>query len=227
MPLIRKYWLDDDDRKNIPEIELPKFMKISYCTIENISSDDAIIYRFETLNRILMDINYNIHHDHTYANIILDFDSMFILYRYFPVRRTLSPLIWKEFYSKRHYSTSAKIQPWIIYEDPLKWDLLDEEPVKKFITKFFEDIVSNCPGDQHIEFNFMVRWQKTFGSFNKDTQYSSIEVISKYDVLFDRKKLINKVHNNIWEHISKDPGDLMILDFDSMYLLYRYVPRYL
>lgn len=128
---------------------------------------------------------------------------------------------------KRSYATAPDSAPWMKYEDPFKWDLLDEEPVKKFITKFFDDIVSNCPGDQHIEFKFMVRWQKTFGSFNKDTQYSSIEVISKYDVLFNRKKLINKVHNNIWEHISKDPGDLMILDFDSMYLLYRYVPRYL
>ena len=110
----------------------------------------------------------------------------------------------------RSYATAPDRAPWMKYEDPFKWDLLNEEPVKKFITKFFDDIVSNCPGDQHIHFIFMVRWEKTFGSFYNDTQYSNIETISKSDILLDRKETINRVLGNIWEHISKDPSDLMI-----------------
>ena len=149
IPLILHYWLDNDDK--ISEIELPKFMKVAYSNIENITKDDVLLYRNETLNILLTDINYNISHDKTHSNIILDFASMFILYRYYPVRKSISPLIWKDFSSKRHYSTTVNNkQPWLKYEDPLNSIDLNRITVETFLFNFFREIISNYPNGQFI-----------------------------------------------------------------------------
>jgi DNA polymerase type B, organellar and viral len=106
--------------------------------------------------------------------------------------------------------------------------MLSDESVRNFVTSFINDIVSKCPNDIEIHYVYMIRWSCEGDALQyvyADLPYSSIEVISNSDLLHAREEVINGVLHNIFEHMANDPNQIDILDFDSMYMLYRYVNK--
>jgi hypothetical protein len=79
-PLVLYYMFSNE----LSDIELPRFMEIAYNNIEVIHVSPDVNEINKALPKALKSINHWIDTDPTHINIILDFASMFILYKCVP-----------------------------------------------------------------------------------------------------------------------------------------------
>jgi hypothetical protein len=243
-PLILHYIFNN----SLLDIEIPKFFISTYSNLETVSN---INYYPDLSNKFIsktMNIIFDfIRNDSSNKNIILDFDSMFILYRYLPNKPAISTyyppslpygLGGDNNFSKRYYSTSAKIQPWIIYEDPLNSIDLNKITIETFLFNFFRDIISNYPNGQFIKLMFKVRYYS-----NKDNEAPTVVkmfrhnkyVISKSDfiirsfskiqsiehILGLERKTIKNLLNVIMYKVDHDSDNYNELSFKNMFISYQ------
>jgi hypothetical protein len=233
----------------ILDIEMPDSIDRIFSNIEIISRDDATIFKFEVLNRILVNINYNINYDSIHDRALLDFDYMFIMYRYYPNRTVSltkkSPLIFPEL-SKRHYSTAIphqiKKQPWLNYEDPLNSIDLNKITIETFLFNFFRDIISSYPNGQLISLMFKVRYyaniddegpkdlkmfrHKDYETDSSDFIIRSFSKIQKIEHILDmdgiaNRNIIKNLLNVIMFNVYHNSDNYNELSFKNMYISYQ------
>ena len=144
---------------------------------------------------------------------------------------------------KKFFSTVSDKNPWIKYRDPFNSKTNDHESIKKFLRKFFKEAVSNCPLNHNIQFIFKDRWSTANLSkerilhlfFEKENRFmdfdapkflyrtlSDILTVNVEDVIYNTHDTFSTILNEI---LSNNDDIYEMLDFESMFILYRYVPN--
>jgi hypothetical protein len=217
-----------------------------YSDIEVICKSDTLLNMNELVNNILNNILEYIEND-SRDIAILDFDSMFIMYRYVPKKSVLSaripynhPYRGGNNFSKRYYSTQIKKQSWLIYEDPLNSIDLNRITVETFLFNFWKDIISSYPNGQFIKIMFKVRYyagdtvdneapldvkmfiHKDFLISKSDFIIRSFTNIQSIEhILGIEKKTIKNLLNIIMFNVNKDSENYNELIFKNMYISYQ------